>query len=88
MLFIYLLVALAQIRIRNRIELASPGKLAFKVWLFPYSSYLTIAGIAAVLLAMALTPAHATEFYASALLLMLVLVAYFVLRWKRTVVPA
>jgi L-asparagine transporter-like permease len=83
MLIIYLLVAVAQIRIRRQIERTTPEKLLFRVWLFPYSSYLTIAGIVAVLAAMALTPAHATEFYTSGLLFILVVAAFFLLRRTR-----
>jgi gamma-aminobutyrate permease len=86
MLIIYLLVAVAQIRIRRQIERTAPERLAFKVWLFPYSSYITIAGIVAVLVAMAFSPSHATEFYASGLLFILVIAVFFVMRWNRTVV--
>ena len=77
---IYLLVALSQIRIRRQIEKSEPERLTFKVWLFPYTSYLTIAGILAVLVAMALTPGLAIQFYISTLLFVLVVAAFFVFR--------
>ena len=80
MLIIYLLVALSQIRIRRQIEKTEPERLTFKVWLFPFTSYLTIAGIFAVLVAMALTPSLAPQFYISALLFFLVLAAFYLLR--------
>ncbi|HVV27502.1 MAG TPA: amino acid permease [Rhizomicrobium sp.] len=83
MLIIYLMVAFAQIRIRRHMEATQPERLAFKVWLFPYSSWGTIAAIAAVLVAMALTPDLAPQFYISGLLLMVVLGAYFLLRRAR-----
>jgi gamma-aminobutyrate permease len=88
MLIIYLLVALAQIRIRRHVEQVAPEKLNFKVWFFPWSSYLTIAGILAVMAAMALKPETLpafllSEFFLSVLLLAVVLGAYFLLRARR-----
>ncbi len=83
MLIIYLLVAVSQIRIRRHIEATEPERLVFKVWLFPYASWATIAAIAAVLVAMALTPDLAAQFYISGLLLLVVLGAYFFVRRAR-----
>lgn len=83
MLIIYIMVALAEIRIRRHVEKTSPEKLTFKVWFFPYSTYLAIAGMGAVLLAMAITPELTTQFYVSALLFVLVIGAFFVFRKKR-----
>ena len=45
------------------------------MWLFPWLSYLTIAGMVAVLLAMALTPALASQLWFSTLALAVVVVA-------------
>lgn len=80
MLVIYLLSALAQIRIRRAVERADPGRLLFKVWLFPASSYATVAAICGVLAAMALTPSLASQFWISGLLVAVVVAAYFILR--------
>jgi L-asparagine transporter-like permease len=52
-LFVYLITALAQIRLRARAR----G--------YPWASYAAIAGMLAVLIAMALTPGLAREFYVS-----------------------
>jgi AAT family amino acid transporter/GABA permease len=46
------------------------------MWVFPWASYLTIAAIAAVLLAMALTPALRSQFWTSALSIAVALAAY------------
>jgi GABA permease len=54
-LFIYMLVALGQIRFRQRLQ-RQGERLSFKVWLFPWLSYAVIAGIVAVLVLMAFTP--------------------------------
>jgi L-asparagine transporter-like permease len=83
MLIIYLMVAFAQIRIRRHITATQPEKLVFKVWFFPFSSYATIAAIIAVLVAMAVTPDLAEQFYISGLLLVIVLAAYFFVRRAR-----
>lgn len=66
MLFIYLMVCFAQIRLRRQIERDAPERLAIRMWLFPWASYAAIGAIVAVLLAMALTPALASQFYSSA----------------------
>jgi len=71
--FVYMLTALAQIRVRRRMD---PRRLRLKVWWFPWSSYATIGGMVAVLLAMACTPALATQFYVSLAALTLALCAY------------
>jgi L-asparagine transporter-like permease len=72
-LFVYMLTAFAQIRVRRRLDASS---LRLKVWWFPWSSYATIGGMVAVLLAMAFTPALATQFYVSLAALTLALCAY------------
>jgi GABA permease len=53
MLFVYLLSACAQIRMRR--SRGAEG-LTIRMWAFPWLSYATVAGIVAVLVAMALTP--------------------------------
>ena len=66
MLFIYLMVCFAQIGLRRQLEREAPERLAIRMWLFPWASYAAIGAIVAVLLAMALTPALASQFYSSA----------------------
>jgi L-asparagine transporter-like permease len=67
-LFVYLITALAQIRLRARL---GGQRLRVRMWGYPWASYATIAGIVAVLIAMALTPALAPEFYFSLAALLL-----------------
>jgi GABA permease len=76
MLFVYMTVAWAQIRLRRERERAGSAQPALRMWLFPWASYAAIAGMAAVLVAMALTPARQQEFYASLVSLVVVLAAY------------
>ncbi|HEY5020700.1 MAG TPA: amino acid permease, partial [Steroidobacteraceae bacterium] len=80
-LFVYMLTALAQIRLRRRIDART---LRLKMWWFPWGSYLAIAGIVAVLLAMALTESLASQFYVSLTTLAVALCAYALTAYSRS----
>jgi L-asparagine transporter-like permease len=80
-LFVYMLTALAQIRLRRRIDART---LQLKMWWFPWGSYLAIAGIVAVLLAMALTESLASQFYLSLTTLAVALCAYALTAYSRS----
>lgn len=82
-LFVYLLIAVAQVRLRRRLEREDPDSLTFKMWLFPWLSYLTIAGMAAVIITMAISEDTRREFLLSTLILGGILVAYAVLTLVR-----
>ena len=61
-----------------------PGdKPAIQMWLYPWLSLLALAGMAAVLIAMAVTPALQQDFNASCVTLVLAVVAYAILRQRR-----
>ncbi|MYW93051.1 amino acid permease [Amycolatopsis rubida] len=75
-LFVYLAIALAQVRLRKRLQNTDPGALSLKMWLFPWLSYATIALMAAVILAMAFLPTTRSQFWLSAVTLALILIAY------------
>ncbi|MFB9927937.1 amino acid permease [Amycolatopsis halotolerans] len=86
-LFVYLAIALAQVRLRKRLQNTDPGALSLKMWLFPWLSYATIALMAAVILAMAFLPSTRSQFWLSAVTLVLILIAYQV-RKRRPAGPA
>jgi GABA permease len=48
-LFAYVGIALAQLRLRRRYEREAPEALTLKMWLFPWLTYLAIAGMLAVI---------------------------------------
>ncbi|KAJ1684433.1 hypothetical protein LUZ63_020188 [Rhynchospora breviuscula] len=75
-LFVYLLVAVSQVRLRRRLEREDPDALSFRMWLFPWLSYLTIAAMAAVIVVNGLDPGTRTEFLLSVVVLLVVLAAY------------
>jgi L-asparagine transporter-like permease len=76
MLVIYLLIALAQIRRRRVIEREASERLAIRMWLYPWLSYATAAGIVLVLGSMLFRAAERAQLAASALSVAVVLVAY------------
>jgi GABA permease len=77
---IYLAIAVSQLRTRKAREAAGAPPPALPMWLFPWLSYLAIAGVIAVLIAMAVTPAHRAEFWTSVISMSVALLAYVALR--------
>ncbi|MGI9245809.1 MAG: amino acid permease [Steroidobacteraceae bacterium] len=80
-LFVYLMTAVAHIRLRRRHPETETKPV--KVWFFPWLSYGTVAAMCAVLIAMAVTPALASQLWFSVLTLAIVVVAYLTLRKGR-----
>jgi L-asparagine transporter-like permease len=83
MVIIYLLACFAHLRLRKRMEQSSPERLTVKVWWFPWLSYITIAAMFSVLVAMAVTKALASQFYASAVVVLIVALAWSAVRRRR-----
>jgi len=73
-LFIYMIIALGQIRFRQKLERRGE-QLQLKMWFFPWLSYGVILAIAAVLVVMAFTPEQRVQIELSALSLVVALVA-------------
>ena len=76
MLFIYLLIAWAQLRLRERFEAEAPEALKLRMWFHPYGTWAAMAGMAGVLLLMALSPGHRVELWASVLVTASFVIAY------------
>lgn len=55
-LFVYLLIAISQLRLRKRLERESPERIKVKMWLFPYLTYLAIFAMLLILGAMSISP--------------------------------
>jgi L-asparagine transporter-like permease len=83
MIVVYLLACFAHLRLRRQMEQATPERLTIKVWLFPWLTYVTIAAMFGVLIAMAVTEGRSAEFRASAVVVVIVALAYVALRWRR-----
>lgn len=86
MVIVYLMACFAHLKLRRHFQRTAPERLSIRVWWFPWLSWMTIAAMAAVLLAMAVTPALASQFYASLICVAVVGAAYVVTR-KRRVEP-
>ncbi|MFF4283231.1 amino acid permease [Streptomyces kronopolitis] len=52
LLFVWGLIAVSQLRLRPRIEREAPGKLALRMWAFPYLTWAALAAMGAVLVLM------------------------------------
>jgi L-asparagine transporter-like permease len=76
MLFIYLLIAWAQLRLRARIEADAPETLQVKMWFHPYGTWAAIAGMVGVLVLMGASKDHAIELWTSVMVTAAFLAAY------------
>jgi L-asparagine transporter-like permease len=84
MVFIYMMVALAHIRLRRAREARGAAPPALTMWFFPWASYAAVAGMAAILIAMAFTPGElAQELRVSVLALAVAVGAYLLVRARR-----
>lgn len=80
MLFVYLIVALAQIVSRRTLEATEPHRLRLKMWCFPWLSYAVVVAIAGILVAMAFTKSLSSQFYTSTGSLVTALLIFFAFR--------
>ncbi len=80
MLLLYILCAVAQLRIRSRLDQTAPDKIQARMWLFPWLTLATIAVMSAVLLFMALNPARQIELWTSLLVAGLFLLGFAAMR--------
>ncbi|MFM8543233.1 MAG: amino acid permease [Chakrabartia sp.] len=78
MLFIYMLIAAAQLRLRAKLEREAPQRLQVKMWLYPYGTWAALAGMVGVLLLMGLSDKHAIELWASVIVTAAFLISYWV----------
>ncbi len=78
-LFIYMLVACGEIRLRQRLE-ARGEVLQLRMWLFPWLSYAVIAGIALVLASMAFTPGQGVQLALSTASVIVTVAAFYIRR--------
>ncbi len=78
MVFVYGAVALAQIALRRRRERLGAPRPPVTMWLFPYLSFATIAGMIGVLVAMAFTPGLSRDLKFTCISLGVAVLAYVV----------
>ncbi|HEV2442930.1 MAG TPA: amino acid permease [Steroidobacteraceae bacterium] len=83
MVFVYMIVAIAHVRLRHERERTGAARPAITMWLFPWASYAAIAGMAAVLIGMAVTSGLSQDLYVSLVSLAVAVLAYLGLRSRR-----
>ncbi|WP_067833439.1 amino acid permease [Actinomadura kijaniata] len=74
--FVYLAIMLSQLRLRARLRREDPASLTYRMWAFPYLSWLTVAALLAVLVSMALMPGQRSQLAASLVSLAVVAALY------------
>jgi GABA permease len=75
-LFVYVLIAVSQLRLRARLEREDPARLRMRMWGYPYLTYLAIAGMLGIVLAMAFIPEQRTPLIFGAISLGLLLAGF------------
>ena len=85
MVFIYMMIAVAHLRVRRAREARGAPEPALKMWLFPWANYLALGGMAAVLVAMALTPDMQRDLKVSVLSLLIAVAAFLLVNGRRRV---
>src|SRR6202034_3589551 len=59
-LFVYVLIAISELRLRARLEKEDPTRLRIRMWAYPYLTYVAIAGMLGIVLAMSFIPDQRT----------------------------
>ncbi|VVD73338.1 amino acid permease [Pandoraea terrigena] len=55
-IFVYVLIAFSQLKLRKRLEREAPGKLKIRMWGYPYLTWVAILGMLSIVGAMAFIP--------------------------------
>ena len=75
-IFVYLLIAVSQLRLRRTLEREDPGRLRVKMWAYPYLTILAILGMISIVVAMAFIPEQRTPLLLGVVSLAALLIAY------------
>jgi GABA permease len=83
-LFVYLLIALSELRLRRRLERESPGRMVVRMWLFPWLTLVAIAAMLGILAAMAFIPDQRVPLEAGLAALAIAVALFWVrrVRWR------
>lgn len=75
-IFVYVFIAISQLRLRARLEREDPARLRVRMWGYPYLTYVAIAGMLGIVLAMAFIPDQRTPLIFGLISLGLLLLAF------------
>ncbi len=89
-IFVYVLIAVSQLRLRARLEREDPARLRVRMWCYPYLTYVAIVGMLGIVVAMAFIPEQRTPLLLGIASLAILLLTYGArLAWgSRPAVPA
>jgi GABA permease len=75
-IFVYLLIAVSQLRLRARLEREDPRRLRVRMWAYPYLTYVAIIGMIGIVVAMAFIPEQRTPLLFGVISLGVLVLAY------------
>ena len=75
-IFVYVFIAISQLRLRARLEREDPARLRVRMWGYPYLTYVAIAGMLGIVLAMAFIPDQRTPLLFGLISLGILLLAF------------
>jgi GABA permease len=76
-IFVYVLIAISQLRLRARLERDDPARLQVRMWGYPYLTWLAIVGMLGIVVAMAFIPEQRTPLIFGVISLGILLLAFF-----------
>ena len=77
-IFVYILIAVSQLKLRARLEREAPHKLKVRMWCYPYLTYVAILGMLGIVVAMAFIPDQRTPLLLGVVSLGILLAGYLV----------
>ncbi|MFF3738994.1 amino acid permease [Streptomyces sp. NPDC002566] len=83
-LVVWAFVAVSQLRLRGRLEREAPERLTVRMWAFPVLTWVSLAGMAAVLVLMAREPHTRVQLYSTGAMTALLAVAGYLWQRRRT----
>jgi len=75
-IFVYILIAFAELKLRRRLEHEAPARLLVRMWGYPWLTRLTIAGMLAIVAAMAFIPEQRFALLFGLVSVVVLLIAY------------
>lgn len=75
-IFVYVSIAISQLRLRARLEKEDPSRLRVKMWCYPYLTWVAIVGMLAIVVAMAFIPEQRTPLLLGVVSLAILLALY------------
>ncbi|KVK83681.1 amino acid permease [Burkholderia cepacia] len=82
-LFVYVLIAFSQLRLRKRLDPVAASRLRVKMWAYPYLTWVAIVGMVGILVAMAFIPDQRKPLWLGVASLAVLVVAYGLTRRSR-----